>query len=75
MAGGPGGPGGPSGQGERSGAPGGMGGAVEPSKVEEMIPLLPYVHCCHAKFMEMNDNCEETTIPYPDIIRMLVEHK
>ena len=40
-----------------------------------MIPLLPYVHCCHAKFMEMNDSCEETTIPYPEIIRMLVEHK
>ena len=48
---------------------------MEPSKVEDMIPLLPYVHCCHAKFMEMNDNCEETSIPYPDIITMLVEHK
>ncbi len=47
---------------------------AEPSKVEEMIPLLPYVHCCHAKFMEMNDDCEETSIPYPDIIKMLVEH-
>jgi sugar phosphate isomerase/epimerase len=59
------------------GGPGGRGGweAGEPSKVEEMIPLLPYVHCCHAKFMEMNDNCEETTIPYPEIVKMLVEHK
>jgi hypothetical protein len=64
MAGGPGGPGGQGGR-----------GAGEPSKVEEMIPLLPYVHCCHAKFMEMNDNCEETTIPYPEIVKMLVEHK
>lgn len=47
----------------------------EPSTVEDMIPLLPYVHCCHAKFMEMNDNCEETSIPYPDIVKMLVEHR
>ena len=57
------------------GPQGGRGGNREPSKVEEMIPLLPYVHCCHAKFMEMNDNCEETSIPYPEIIKMLVEHK
>jgi sugar phosphate isomerase/epimerase len=70
------------GQGGRSGAPGGMGGgmggggaAAGPSTVGEMIPLLPYVHCCHAKFMEMNDNFEEPTIPYPEILKMLVDHK
>src|SRR5512136_1417383 len=28
------------------------------SRPEEIIPLLPYVHCCHAKFNEINDNCE-----------------
>jgi sugar phosphate isomerase/epimerase len=62
--------------GGRSGTRGSMGGGgMEPSKVEDMIPLLPYVHCCHAKFMEMNDNCEETSIPYPDIVKLLVEHK
>jgi sugar phosphate isomerase/epimerase len=67
---GEGGPGGPAGT--RQGmAP----GAMEPSKVEDMIPLLPYVHCCHAKFMEMNDSCEETSIPYPEIVKMLVDHK
>ena len=49
-------------------------GAMEPSKVEDMIPLLPYVHCCHAKFMEMDDDCQETSIPYPEIIRTLVAH-
>jgi sugar phosphate isomerase/epimerase len=59
-----------------AGSRGGMAaGAREPSKVEEMIPLLPYVHCCHAKFMEMDDNCEETTVPYPEIVKMLVDHK
>src|ERR1039458_9254077 len=47
---------------------------LEPSKVEEMIPLLPYVHCCHAKFLEMSDDCEETTIPYPEIIKTLIDH-
>jgi sugar phosphate isomerase/epimerase len=69
---GSGGPGSVGGAGTRGGmAP----GAMEPSKVEDVIPLLPYVHCCHAKFMEMNDNCEETSIPYPDIVKTLVEHK
>jgi sugar phosphate isomerase/epimerase len=59
-----------------AGGRGGMvPGATEPSKVEEMIPLLPYVHCCHAKFAEMNDDCEETSIPYPEIVKMLVEHR
>ena len=45
------------------------------STVDQMVPLLPYVHACHAKFFEMNDACEETSIPYPDIVRTLVEHK
>ncbi len=65
--------GGPGGQRGRAGGPGEMP-SMEASKVEEMIPLLPYVHCCHAKFMEMNDNCEETSIPYPEIIKMLIDH-
>jgi hypothetical protein len=43
--------------------------------VAEMVALLPYVHCCHAKFMEMNDDCEETSIPYPEIVRMLIDQK
>ena len=75
-AGMPGGPGGAGGQAGRSGSPGGVGGAAAaPSTVEEMIPLLPYVHCCHAKFIEMNEACDETTIPYPEIVKMLVDHK
>jgi sugar phosphate isomerase/epimerase len=59
------------------GAGGGRGmaaGPTEPSKPEEIVPLLPYVHCCHAKFMQMDDNCNETSIPYPEIIRTLVAH-
>ncbi len=60
---------------EGPGGQSGSRGATEPSRVEEMIPLLPYVHCCHAKFTEMNDSCEETSIPYPEIVRMLVDHR
>jgi sugar phosphate isomerase/epimerase len=45
------------------------------SKVPEMIPLLPYVHCCHAKFNNVNEECEDLTIPYPDIMKTLKENK
>jgi len=41
---------------------------------EDIVPLLPYVYCCHAKFIHMNDDFEETTIPYPEIIKLLQEH-
>lgn len=41
---------------------------------EDLIPLLPYVYCCHAKFVNMNDDFEETTIPYPEIIKLLQDH-
>lgn len=45
-----------------------------PSRPEELIPLLPYIYCCHAKFTHMNDNFEETTIPYKEIIDVFKEH-
>jgi len=41
---------------------------------EDMIPLLPYVHCCHAKFNYMDENFNETTIPYPEILTILKDH-
>lgn len=44
------------------------------SKPSEMIPLLPYVHCCHAKFNNVSEGCEDLTTPYPDIIKIMVEH-
>ncbi len=46
----------------------------EPSAPEEMIPLLPYIYCLHAKYNNINDDFEETTIPYPEILDILVEH-
>lgn len=45
-----------------------------PNVPEDIVPLLPYVYCCHAKFIHMNENFEETTIPYAEVIRILKEH-
>ena len=45
----------------------------QPNTPEDLIPLLPYVYCCHAKFINMSDDFRETTIPYPEIIRVLQE--
>lgn len=41
---------------------------------EEIIPLLPYVYCCHAKLFHMNDDFTETEIPYERILQILKEH-
>lgn len=43
-------------------------------KVETMVPLLPYVYVCHAKFYEMTDELQESTIPYDEILTMLLKH-
>lgn len=42
--------------------------------VEDIIPLLPYVYCCHAKFVKVSDDFEEVTIPYKKILDTLTEH-
>ncbi|MDO4339044.1 MAG: TIM barrel protein [Eubacteriales bacterium] len=41
------------------------------SRPEDMIPILPYVYCCHAKFNHMSEDFKETTIPYEKIIQIL----
>lgn len=46
----------------------------ERSPVVDLIPLLPYVYCCHAKFLKMSDDFEEVTTPYKEIINTLIEH-
>ncbi len=46
----------------------------QPNKPEDIIPLLPYIYCCHAKFINMSDDFHETTIPYPEIIKIMQEH-
>jgi len=39
----------------------------------DLRPLLKYIYCCHAKFNNMNENFEETTIPYAEIIKEFVD--
>ncbi len=46
----------------------------KPNTPEDLIPLIPYIYCCHAKFIHMSDDFEETTIPYPEIVKVLQEH-
>ncbi len=41
---------------------------------EDIIPLLPYVKCIHAKFNKMDDEFNELTIPYPEVIKILQDH-
>ena len=45
-----------------------------PSEPKELIPLLPYIYCCHAKFNHMSDDFEETTIPYKEIIQVMKDN-
>jgi sugar phosphate isomerase/epimerase len=44
------------------------------SAPEDMIPLLPYVYACHAKFTRMTDDLVEATHPYEAILATLREH-
>ncbi len=48
--------------------------AFTPNEPEDIIPLLPYVYCCHAKFININDDFEETTIPYKRVLEVLREN-
>ncbi|WNS43986.1 TIM barrel protein [Paenibacillus sp. MMS20-IR301] len=46
----------------------------EHSPVADIIPLLPYVYCCHAKFVQVTGELTEMTIPYGEIIGTLAAH-
>lgn len=48
--------------------------AFTPNEPEDIIPLLPYIYCCHAKFNHMSDDFKETTIPYDKIIQIMIDH-
>jgi hypothetical protein len=47
----------------------------EPSQPEDIVPLLPYVYACHAKFTNMTDDLVESTHPYPEICKILLDHR
>lgn len=42
------------------------------SKPEDIIPILPYSRTCHAKFNYMDENFEERTIPYKQVLQIMV---
>lgn len=44
------------------------------SPVEDIVSLLPYVYCCHAKFLKMSEDFKEMTIPYEEIVNTLIKH-
>jgi hypothetical protein len=63
-------------KGPKSGMPSNMPEMeLKPSLPEEIIPLLPYVFCCHAKFYDMSDDFKELTIPYDDVVGILIKQK
>ena len=41
---------------------------------EDIIPLLPYIYCCHAKLFHMSDDFEETMVPYRELLTILREY-
>ena len=48
--------------------------AAVPSRPADILPVLPYTYCCHAKFNYMDENFEEGTIPYREILQTLVDN-
>jgi sugar phosphate isomerase/epimerase len=44
------------------------------SEPEDIIPLLPYIYCCHAKLFHMSDDFKETQIPYERVLQIMIEH-
>jgi hypothetical protein len=45
----------------------------EHSKPEDIIKILPYSRTCHAKFNYMDENFEERTIPYKQVLQIMVD--
>lgn len=41
---------------------------------EDIIPILKYVYCCHAKFVHMDEDFDDKFIPYKKILTILKEH-
>ncbi len=44
------------------------------SKPEEIVEFLPYSWTCHTKFTNMSEDFDETTIPYREIIKLMVDN-
>jgi sugar phosphate isomerase/epimerase len=53
-----------------------MAGGYGPvtNQVQDLKPLIPYIHNIHGKFYEMTEELHEYSIPYEEIIRALAEY-
>ena len=49
-------------------------GFDDPTLPEEIVEFLPYSWTCHPKFTNMTEDFEETTIPYREVIKQIVDH-
>ena len=43
------------------------------SEPKDIIPILPHCKTCHAKFNYVDENFEERTIPYKEVLDIMVE--
>lgn len=44
------------------------------TKPEEIVEFLPYTWACHAKYTYVDENFEEPSIPYPEVIKLMVDN-
>jgi len=44
------------------------------SKPEDILRVLPYTYACHAKFNYMDENFEEQTIPYKEVLDIMINN-
>lgn len=44
------------------------------SKPEDIIPILPHCKTCHAKFNYVDENFDERTIPYAEVLKIMVDN-
>jgi sugar phosphate isomerase/epimerase len=44
------------------------------SEPKDLIPVLPYCGILHAKCGDIDENCEDKSTPFPEIIKILLDH-
>ncbi len=45
------------------------------SEPKDLIPVLPYCGILHAKCGDVDENCVDNSTPFPEIIKILLDHK
>ncbi len=44
------------------------------SRPEDVLAVLPYAYACHAKFNHVTEDFQEETIPYKEVLELMVSH-